>query len=348
MLRRVGWSWGAPPRACCWPGRALPQSQLASSDGGIINREYPLKALFLYNFGGYVEWPDESFASDQPFVIGILGKAPLDQTLREIAARPRRSPAGGSSSSSSHRSTAFGPATSCSSPATFTRSTAQQVFSQLQSQPVIDRGRVARICVAGRLREFLHRSQQDPVRNQHGSGPAAAPADQCQAAGAGQDRPVAHESVQVNSMKSFKDFAINTKLTLLVLFAGGVALLMSCIAFVTNDVRMIRSSMVKQMSAADRSSGLQHHCGAELSTKRTPRPSCCCRCNSSRRSSWPVCTTPTEDLCQLIAAARAPPTPLPPPRSPGYQFTDEGYLDVSKIDRVQRTRRSAPFTCAPA
>ena len=53
---------------------------------GFINREYPLKALFLYNFGGYVEWPDEAFtADDQPFVIGILGNAPLDDTLHEIA-----------------------------------------------------------------------------------------------------------------------------------------------------------------------------------------------------------------------------------------------------------------------
>jgi hypothetical protein len=49
-------------------------------------------------------------------------------------------------------------------------------------------------------------------------------------------------------MKSYKDLAINTKLTLLVLLAGSVALLLSCIAFVTNDVRMIRSSMIQQMS----------------------------------------------------------------------------------------------------
>jgi hypothetical protein len=62
------------------------QAQLAANEGGMISREYPLKALFLYNFGGYVEWPAESFVSaDQPFVIGILGGAPLDDTLRELA-----------------------------------------------------------------------------------------------------------------------------------------------------------------------------------------------------------------------------------------------------------------------
>ncbi len=54
---------------------------------GFINREYPLKALFLYNFGGYVEWPEEAFGdAQQPFVIGVLGTAPLDTMLHEIAA----------------------------------------------------------------------------------------------------------------------------------------------------------------------------------------------------------------------------------------------------------------------
>jgi hypothetical protein len=60
---------------------------LAAAQGeGFISREYPLKALFLYNFGGYVEWPDAAFpTSDHPFVIGVLGSAPLEETLREIA-----------------------------------------------------------------------------------------------------------------------------------------------------------------------------------------------------------------------------------------------------------------------
>jgi hypothetical protein len=52
-----------------------------------INREYTLKALFLYNFGSYVEWPREAFAGDDsPFVIGVLGNSPVESTLREIAA----------------------------------------------------------------------------------------------------------------------------------------------------------------------------------------------------------------------------------------------------------------------
>jgi two-component system NtrC family sensor kinase len=50
-------------------------------------------------------------------------------------------------------------------------------------------------------------------------------------------------------MRSFKDFAINTKLSLLVLLASGVALFCSSLCFVLNDVMMIRSSMVQQTSA---------------------------------------------------------------------------------------------------
>jgi hypothetical protein len=53
----------------------------------LVNREYPLKALFLYNFGSYIEWPEGTFADKQtPFVIGVLGAAPLDDTLNQIAA----------------------------------------------------------------------------------------------------------------------------------------------------------------------------------------------------------------------------------------------------------------------
>jgi hypothetical protein len=60
---------------------------LQGQDEGVINREYPLKALFLYNFGGYVEWPADAFSGNQaPFVIGVLGSAPLEDTLRELAA----------------------------------------------------------------------------------------------------------------------------------------------------------------------------------------------------------------------------------------------------------------------
>jgi hypothetical protein len=50
-------------------------------------REYQLKAVFLFNFAQFVEWPSQAFADAQtPLVIGVLGKDPfgayLDETVR--------------------------------------------------------------------------------------------------------------------------------------------------------------------------------------------------------------------------------------------------------------------------
>lgn len=47
--------------------------------------EYDLKAVFLFNFAQFVEWPRSAFASpDAPFVIGILGDDPFGATLDTI------------------------------------------------------------------------------------------------------------------------------------------------------------------------------------------------------------------------------------------------------------------------
>jgi hypothetical protein len=50
-------------------------------------REYQVKAVFLFNFAQFVEWPPRAFAdSDTPLVIGILGEDPfgsyLDETIK--------------------------------------------------------------------------------------------------------------------------------------------------------------------------------------------------------------------------------------------------------------------------
>ena len=50
------------------------------------SREYSLKAVFLYNFTRFVEWPPQSFAaSGDPFIIGILGTDPFGPVLDEVA-----------------------------------------------------------------------------------------------------------------------------------------------------------------------------------------------------------------------------------------------------------------------
>ncbi len=47
-------------------------------------REYQLKAVFLFNFTQFVDWPASSFATEQsPLVIGILGENPFGSYLEE-------------------------------------------------------------------------------------------------------------------------------------------------------------------------------------------------------------------------------------------------------------------------
>lgn len=47
--------------------------------------EIRIKAVFLYKFGGFVEWPAGAFArTDSPFTIGVIGADALAAELEEI------------------------------------------------------------------------------------------------------------------------------------------------------------------------------------------------------------------------------------------------------------------------
>jgi hypothetical protein len=47
--------------------------------------EYQVKAAFLYNFGKFVEWPANDFAStNAPLVIGVYGEDPFGNDLAEV------------------------------------------------------------------------------------------------------------------------------------------------------------------------------------------------------------------------------------------------------------------------
>lgn len=49
------------------------------------SREYDLKAVLLYHFTQFVEWPPTSFAgADTPLVIGILGHDPFGPVLDDL------------------------------------------------------------------------------------------------------------------------------------------------------------------------------------------------------------------------------------------------------------------------
>ncbi|HSY44759.1 MAG TPA: YfiR family protein [Steroidobacteraceae bacterium] len=69
---------------------ALPRLALLLVLGGIAGAaaavsEYQLKAVFLFNFVHFVEWPQAALPPDSaPFVIGVLGKDPFGSELDAV------------------------------------------------------------------------------------------------------------------------------------------------------------------------------------------------------------------------------------------------------------------------
>jgi hypothetical protein len=50
-----------------------------------LSREYQIKAVFLFNFPEFVDWPPRAFAGpESPLVIGILGHDPFGAYLRNM------------------------------------------------------------------------------------------------------------------------------------------------------------------------------------------------------------------------------------------------------------------------
>jgi hypothetical protein len=48
------------------------------------SKEYQIKAVFLFNFAQFVEWPANAFTGpDSPIVIGVLGESPFGTYLDE-------------------------------------------------------------------------------------------------------------------------------------------------------------------------------------------------------------------------------------------------------------------------
>jgi hypothetical protein len=60
---------------------------LAPVRGAAPTTEYDIKAVFLYHFTQFVEWPGAAFPSpDAPFVIGLVGGNPFGGSLRGAVA----------------------------------------------------------------------------------------------------------------------------------------------------------------------------------------------------------------------------------------------------------------------
>ena len=61
----------------------------ARADDAAHEREYLIKAAFLYNFARFTEWPDSAFAADGLRVC-VLGDDPFGETLGSIAGKTIR------------------------------------------------------------------------------------------------------------------------------------------------------------------------------------------------------------------------------------------------------------------
>lgn len=47
-------------------------------------KEHEVRALYLYNFTKYLEWPASNTASNTPFVFGFLGECPVREALQRV------------------------------------------------------------------------------------------------------------------------------------------------------------------------------------------------------------------------------------------------------------------------
>jgi hypothetical protein len=58
---------------------------VAPSEAVAAPNEYQVKAVFLFNFSRFVEWPASAFAApDAPFVVGVFGHDPFGSDLDEV------------------------------------------------------------------------------------------------------------------------------------------------------------------------------------------------------------------------------------------------------------------------
>jgi len=73
-----------------WAGRFLRSALLIAGAMSVTaqgppSREYQVKAVFLFHFTEFVDWPSGSFSQDTtPLVIGVLGEDPFGAYLDEV------------------------------------------------------------------------------------------------------------------------------------------------------------------------------------------------------------------------------------------------------------------------
>ncbi len=128
-------------------------------------------------------------------------------------------------------------------------------------------------------------------------------------------------------MLKFRDLSIRTKLVLLAMVSASVALLLSCIGFAVNDIKMMRNSAVQSLSTQARM--LAFNSSAVLSFRDAP---------AAQKLLKSLISQPTiEFACLYDSGGMVLATYLkenvaeinpPPPGNEGYEFTDSGTLEM--------------------
>lgn len=63
-----------------------PAAAQSPEQTAVVNREYAIKAAFLYHFSTYIEWPESARPRDgEPFVIGVYRHNPFGDALDKVA-----------------------------------------------------------------------------------------------------------------------------------------------------------------------------------------------------------------------------------------------------------------------
>ena len=130
-------------------------------------------------------------------------------------------------------------------------------------------------------------------------------------------------------MRRFQDRSITVKLSLLVALSGAITLVVACTAFVVNDIVLIRSSAVAQVSTL--ANVLEFNCTPALDFGDAPTATELLSSLSMQPNIELACLYQTDGALLAHYSNRGEQLPrLPLPTWTGSRFTPEGTLEISQ------------------
>jgi signal transduction histidine kinase/ActR/RegA family two-component response regulator len=133
-------------------------------------------------------------------------------------------------------------------------------------------------------------------------------------------------------MLKFRDLSIRTKLVLLAMVSASVALVLSCIGFAFNDIKMMRDSTVQSLSTQARM--LAFNSTAVLSFRDAPAAQQLLKSLKSQPAIEFACLYDSGGkVLATYLKEDVPEINPPPPGDNGHEFTDSGTLEM--VQKVQ-------------